>query len=103
MPRCQARNCRRRMRGSSFTICSLDEHGEIADRMFAHRPGWARRRQIDMRPDILTPLFHEIGALKGLGPTLRQPQERLGLARAVDVAFPLPYSEERRAGKQWYS
>src|SRR3546814_8612272 len=92
MPRCQARNCRRRMRGSSFTICSLDEHGEIADRMFAHRPGWARRMQIAMRPDILNPLFTEIEALKGVGPTLAKPLERLGLARAVDVAFHLPVS-----------
>ena len=45
-----------------------------------------------MRPDILNPLFAEIAALKGIGPTLARPLERLGLARAVDVAFHLPVS-----------
>lgn len=43
-----------------------------------------------MRPDILNPLFAEISALKGVGPALAKPLERLGLARAVDVAFHLP-------------
>lgn len=43
-----------------------------------------------MRPDILNPLFAEITALKGVGPQLAKPLERLGLARAVDVAFHLP-------------
>ena len=43
-----------------------------------------------MRPDILNPLFAEITALKGIGPALAKPLERLGLARAVDVAFHLP-------------
>ncbi|MDH2153132.1 DEAD/DEAH box helicase, partial [Sphingobium yanoikuyae] len=43
-----------------------------------------------MRPDILNPLFAEISALKGIGPALARPLERLGLARAVDVAFHLP-------------
>lgn len=43
-----------------------------------------------MRPDILNPLFAEITALKGIGPGLAKPLERLGLARAVDVAFHLP-------------
>ena len=45
-----------------------------------------------MRPDILNPLFTEIEALKGVGPALAKPLERLGLARAVDVAFHLPVS-----------
>lgn len=45
-----------------------------------------------MRPDILNPLFTEIEALKGVGPALARPLERLGLARAVDVAFHLPVS-----------
>ncbi|WP_070151273.1 ATP-dependent DNA helicase RecG [Sphingobium phenoxybenzoativorans] len=45
-----------------------------------------------MRPDILNPLFAEISALKGVGPALARPLERLGLARAVDVAFHLPIS-----------
>lgn len=48
--------------------------------------------QIAMRPDILNPLFAEIEALKGVGPALAKPLERLGLARAVDVAFHLPVS-----------
>jgi ATP-dependent DNA helicase RecG len=43
-----------------------------------------------MRPDILNPLFAEITALKGVGPALSKPLEKLGLARAVDVAFHLP-------------
>ena len=43
-----------------------------------------------MRPDILNPLFAEVTALKGVGPGLAKPLERLGLARAVDVAFHLP-------------
>ena len=43
-----------------------------------------------MRPDILNPLFAEITALKGVGPALARPLERLGLARAIDVAFHLP-------------
>ena len=43
-----------------------------------------------MRPELLNPLFAEITALKGIGPQLAKPLERLGLARAVDVAFHLP-------------
>ena len=43
-----------------------------------------------MRPDILNPLFAETEALKGVGPTSRKPLERLGLMRAVDLAFHLP-------------
>ncbi|SCW91417.1 ATP-dependent DNA helicase RecG [Sphingobium faniae] len=45
-----------------------------------------------MRPDILNPIFAEISALKGVGPALAKPLERLGLARAVDAAFHLPAS-----------
>lgn len=45
-----------------------------------------------MRPDILNPLFAEISLFKGIGPALARPLERLGLARAVDVAFHLPVS-----------
>ena len=45
-----------------------------------------------MRPDILNPLFAEISVLKGIGPALARPLERLGLARAVDIAFHLPVS-----------
>jgi ATP-dependent DNA helicase RecG len=43
-----------------------------------------------MRPDILNPLFAEISLLKGVGPALARPLERLGLARAVDLVFDLP-------------
>src|SRR3546814_11471165 len=45
-----------------------------------------------MRPDILNPLFTEISVLKGVGSTLTKPLERLGLGRAVDLAFHLPTS-----------
>ena len=43
-----------------------------------------------MRPELLNPLFAEVTALKGVGPGLAKPLERLGLARVVDVAFHLP-------------
>ncbi|WP_326524545.1 ATP-dependent DNA helicase RecG [Sphingomonas sp.] len=43
-----------------------------------------------MRPAILNPLFAEVTALKGVGPGLAKPLDRLGLARVVDVAFHLP-------------
>lgn len=43
-----------------------------------------------MRPDNLNPLFAEVTALKGVGPGLAKPLDRLGLARVVDVAFHLP-------------
>ncbi|PZO78037.1 MAG: ATP-dependent DNA helicase RecG [Sphingomonas hengshuiensis] len=43
-----------------------------------------------MRPDLLNPLFAEVTALKGVGPALARPLERLKLSRVVDVAFHLP-------------
>ena len=43
-----------------------------------------------MRPDILNPLFAEITTLKGVGPALARPLDRLGLRRVVDIAFHLP-------------
>ena len=43
-----------------------------------------------MRPDLLNPLFAEIEVLKGVGPALARPLERLGLSRVVDVLFHLP-------------
>ncbi len=43
-----------------------------------------------MRPEILNPLFAETTVLKGVGPALAKPLDRLGLARVVDVAFHLP-------------
>src|SRR3546814_5730934 len=43
-----------------------------------------------MRPEILNPLFAEITALKGVGPGLAKPLDRLGIARVVDAAFHLP-------------
>jgi ATP-dependent DNA helicase RecG len=43
-----------------------------------------------MRPDILNPLFAEVEALKGVGPTLAKPLARLNLKRAIDLVFHLP-------------
>ena len=43
-----------------------------------------------MRPAILNPLFAEVTVLKGVGPALAKPLERLGIARVLDVAFHLP-------------
>lgn len=43
-----------------------------------------------MRPEILNPLFAETLVLKGVGPALAKPLDRLGLARVIDVAFHLP-------------
>jgi ATP-dependent DNA helicase RecG len=43
-----------------------------------------------MRPAILNPLFAEVTSLKGVGPALAKPLDRLGLARVVDVVFHLP-------------
>ncbi|MBS0479695.1 MAG: ATP-dependent DNA helicase RecG [Proteobacteria bacterium] len=43
-----------------------------------------------MRPEILNPLFAEVTALKGVGPGLAKPLDKLGLHRVVDVAFHLP-------------
>ena len=48
------------------------------------------RGHLVMRPDILNPLFAEVQALKGVGPTLARPLARLGLARVVDLLFHLP-------------
>jgi ATP-dependent DNA helicase RecG len=43
-----------------------------------------------MRPDILNPIFAEVEVLKGIGPKLARPLQRLGLERIVDVLFHLP-------------
>lgn len=45
-----------------------------------------------MRPDILNPLFAEVRAMKGVGPGLAKPLDRLGLERAKDVAYHFPAS-----------
>ena len=45
-----------------------------------------------MRPDILNPLFAEVRAMKGVGPALAKPLDRLGLERAKDVAYHFPAS-----------
>ena len=45
-----------------------------------------------MRPDILNPLFAEVRALKGVGPGLAKPLERLGLERVKDVLYHFPNS-----------
>ncbi len=43
-----------------------------------------------MRPDRLNPLFTEADSLKGVGPTLARPLERLGLTRVRDFVYHLP-------------
>ena len=43
-----------------------------------------------MRPDRLNPLFAEAESLKGVGPGLKRPLERLGLLRVKDFAYHLP-------------
>ncbi|MCT2401024.1 ATP-dependent DNA helicase RecG [Novosphingobium mangrovi (ex Huang et al. 2023)] len=51
-----------------------------------------------MRPEALNSLFVEVEALDGVGPKLRRPLEKLGLARIKDVAYHLPDRfVERRA------
>ena len=43
-----------------------------------------------MRPDRLNPLFAEANGLKGVGPQLARPMEKLGLTRVKDIAYHLP-------------
>ena len=43
-----------------------------------------------MRPEILNPLFAEVEALPGVGPAVAKGLARLGLTRAIDLAFHLP-------------
>ena len=43
-----------------------------------------------MRPEILNPLFAEAEALKGVGPGIAKALARLGLTRAIDLAYHLP-------------
>lgn len=43
-----------------------------------------------MRPDRLNPLFAAADSLKGVGPGLARPLERLGLTRVKDFAYHLP-------------
>ena len=43
-----------------------------------------------MRPDVLNPLFAEIGTLEGVGPKAVKPLEKLGLTRVRDAAYHLP-------------
>jgi ATP-dependent DNA helicase RecG len=51
-----------------------------------------------MRPDRLNPLFVAADSLKGVGPGLARPLEKLGLTRAKDFAYHLPDRfVERRA------
>jgi ATP-dependent DNA helicase RecG len=50
-----------------------------------------------MRPDILNPLFAEVAALKGVGPSQVRQLARLKIARAVDLAFHLPTMMIERA------
>lgn len=43
-----------------------------------------------MRPERLNPIFAEAESLKGVGPGLKRPLERLGLQRVKDLAYHLP-------------
>jgi ATP-dependent DNA helicase RecG len=43
-----------------------------------------------MRPEVLNPLFTEVEALKGVGPGIAKGLAKLGLTRAVDLAYHLP-------------
>ena len=43
-----------------------------------------------MRPDRLNPLFAGAEGLKGVGPGLARPLEKLGLSRVKDIAYHLP-------------
>jgi ATP-dependent DNA helicase RecG len=54
-----------------------------------------------MRPELLNPLFAEVEALKGVGPTLAKPLAKLGIARVVDLLFHLPTGmiERRRIAR----
>ncbi len=45
-----------------------------------------------MRPDILNPLFADVRAMKGVGPGLAKPLERLRLERAKDLLYHFPVS-----------
>lgn len=45
---------------------------------------------INMRPEILNPVFTEIDALDGVGPKMRKPLDRLGLRRLRDIVFHMP-------------
>jgi len=53
-----------------------------------------------MRPDRLNPLFAECTGLKGVGPQLTRPMEKLGLTRIKDLAYHLPdrFVERRAVG-----
>ncbi|RZK03703.1 MAG: ATP-dependent DNA helicase RecG [Novosphingobium sp.] len=43
-----------------------------------------------MRPDRLNPLFAETAGLKGVGPQMAKPLDKLGLLRVKDLAYHLP-------------
>ncbi len=43
-----------------------------------------------MRPEILNPLFAEAEALKGVGPSVAKALAKLGLTRAINLAYHLP-------------
>jgi ATP-dependent DNA helicase RecG len=45
-----------------------------------------------MRPEILNPLFAEVRSMKGVGPGLAKPLDRLGLERVKDVLYHFPAS-----------
>ncbi len=54
------------------------------------RSGFTPTMSAAMRPDLLNPLFAEAASLKGVGPGLARPLERLALTRVRDIAYHLP-------------
>jgi ATP-dependent DNA helicase RecG len=51
-----------------------------------------------MRPDILNPLFAEVRSMKGVGPALAKPLDRLKLERTKDLLYHFPASWTHRKG-----
>lgn len=51
-----------------------------------------------MRPDILNPLFADIEHIKGVGPKLQKPLQKLGIGTVADLLFHLPlgYIQRRK-------
>lgn len=50
-----------------------------------------------MRPDILNPLFADVDQIKGVGPKLQKPLQKLGISSVAELLFHLPagYIERR--------
>ncbi len=95
----EAANRKVRLAGAAMPGAELDtaEAGgvEHVAAIGAKRKGWQERV---MRPDRLNSLFVATDSLKGVGPGLARPLEKLGLTRTKDLAYHLPDRfVERRA------